>query len=355
MRIIHTSDLHLDSPLTTRLDSNKVKERKGELLLSFKRLAEMAEAEGAEAFIIAGDLFDSERIGKRTLKNTLDIISAHPKVTFLYLAGNHEKTALTRSMLPLPENIRIFESEWSSFAVGGVNFIGRTETAPNMFESIPTDKESINVVILHGEIRDRSDFGGVIGKGELAGRSIDYLALGHYHSYAETDIDPTHRAVYSGTPEGRGFDEYGKKGCVIIDINGRVVSHRFAETAYRTLYVKEIDVSDADSDIAAVYKIEKELYGVKRGDLVRVKLVGTRKLGRSFDTDTMLSSFSSAYYYAEIKDETRLLISADDFKNDISLKGEFIRSVIEDDTLSDKEKEAVINLGLNVLMEEVKK
>ena len=56
MRIIHTSDLHLDSPLTTRLDSNKVKERKGELLLSFKRLAEMAEAEGAEA--VMPDLID---------------------------------------------------------------------------------------------------------------------------------------------------------------------------------------------------------------------------------------------------------------------------------------------------------
>ena len=63
MKILHTSDLHLDSPLTTRLDSKKVRERKNELLLSFKRLSELADREGSEAFIIAGDLFDSERIG----------------------------------------------------------------------------------------------------------------------------------------------------------------------------------------------------------------------------------------------------------------------------------------------------
>ena len=64
MKIIHTSDLHLDSALTTRLDSKKVRERKSELILSFKRIVEKAAREKAEAFIIAGDLFDSEKVGK---------------------------------------------------------------------------------------------------------------------------------------------------------------------------------------------------------------------------------------------------------------------------------------------------
>lgn len=353
MKIIHTSDLHLDSPLTTRLDSKKVRERKGELLLSFKRLAERAESDGAQAFIIAGDLFDSERVGKRTLKNTLDIIASHPRLTFLYLAGNHEKSALSASSLKIPENLRIFDEGWTRFDVGEVSFIGRTETSPDMFSDFPKAEGRVNIAVLHAEIRDKSDFGGVIGLKELCDVGIDYLALGHYHTYAEIDIDQNHKAVYCGTPEGRGFDEAGEKGYVSIDVVGRSVKHKFYASSYRALHVKEIDVSDADSDIAAAYKIEKELSTLRRSDLVRVRLVGTRKLGRSFDTDTILSSFAGSFYYAEVKDDTRLYICADDFKNDISLKGEFIRGVIEDATLSDKDKEAVINLGLNVLMEEV--
>ena len=112
-------------------------------------------------------------------------------------------------------------------------------------------------------------------------------------------------------------------------------------------------MEDAPSDISLIYKIENALRDVPSSDLVRIKLVGKRALGRAFDTDAILNAIKGSYYYAEIKDETRLLINAEDFKNDISLKGEFIRGVLDDATLTDKEKEAVINLGLSVLLKEV--
>ena len=131
------------------------------------------------------------------------------------------------------------------------------------------------------------------------------------------------------------------------------VSHRFTKSAKRTLHIVETDVTDTPSDMALIYKIENETRSVSEDDLIRIRLVGTRELGRYFDTETILSSLRSSYYYAEIKDDTRVRISADDFKNDISLKGEFIRGVLEDEALSDKEKEAVINLGLSVLLKEV--
>ena len=128
MKILHTADLHLDSPLTTRLDSKKVKERKNELLISFRNLAQRADREKAEGFIIAGDLFDGEKVGKRTLKNVLDIISAYPEITFFYLSGNHEKDALRQSMLPLPQNLKFFDDNWTYFKLGAVNVIGKAET-----------------------------------------------------------------------------------------------------------------------------------------------------------------------------------------------------------------------------------
>jgi len=353
MKIIHTSDLHLDSPLTTRLDSKKVKERKSELILSFRRMVERAKSEKADAFIIAGDLFDSERVGKRTLKNVIDIIASAPELSFFYLSGNHEKKVLSASDIPLPENIRLFDDDWTYFSVGDVNIIGRCETAPDMFSKIKLSGDRKNIVVLHGELRDRSDFGGVIGKKDAEELNIDYLALGHYHSYSETEISPRCKAVYSGTPEGRGFDESGECGYVTIKTYDGYVQHEFTKSAIRTLHIAEIDVTDAPSDISLIYKIESALKNARSGDLIRIRLVGTRELGRFFDTDALLSSLKSSYYYIEAKDDTRLKISADDFKNDVSLKGEFIRGVIADDSLDDKEKEAIINLGLSVLIEEV--
>lgn len=353
MKILHTADLHLDSPLTTRLDSKKVKERKSELLLSFRNLAELANKEHAEGFIIAGDLFDSEKIGKRTLRNVIDIISAYPQITFFYLSGNHEKDALQKSLLPLPENLKLFNDDWTYFKLGSINVIGRCSTSKEMFSGINLNENETNLLVMHGELRDRSDLGGVIGKKDAENLSIDYMALGHYHSYSEIKISDRCTAVYAGTPEGRGFDEIGDCGFVMIEADKRKINHSFVKSALRTLHIEEVDVTGIESDVALLYKIEKRLKAFPHGDLIRIVLVGSRKLGKGFDTQAAIASLSSSYYYVEIKDNTRVRILPDEFKNDISLKGEFIRSVLADDTLSDEEKEKVIMLGLEVLIEEV--
>ena len=85
MILIHTSDVHLDSPLTSRLTSDKVRERRRELLSSFGRLVEEAKAIHATGVIIAGDLFDSERISRKALDTALNIIEEAEEISFLYL------------------------------------------------------------------------------------------------------------------------------------------------------------------------------------------------------------------------------------------------------------------------------
>ena len=351
MKIIHTSDLHLDSALTTRLDSNKVRERKSELILSFKRITENARRDSVKAIIIAGDLFDTEKVGKRTQKNVIDIIRSCPETAFLYLSGNHERAALLSSGIELPENLKIFGEDWTYYRLGDVNFIGRSETSADMFDTLRIDKSEKNIVVLHGELRDRSAAGGVIGTKDVEDSGIDYLALGHYHSYLAVKIGNRCTAVYPGTPEGRGFDEAGDCGYVTVNTDAGL-SHVFTKSAKRALRIIEADVTDTASDMALIYKIEDSLKKIPSSDLVRIVLTGERALGRSLDTEALLSSLSNSFYYVEIRDETRLRISADDFKNDISLKGEFIRGVLSDDSLDEREKEAIINLGLGVLMEE---
>ena len=123
-------------------------------------------------------------------------------------------------------------------------------------------------------------------------------------------------------------------------------------SAKRELHIIDTQLSENDSDLSTVYKLESILSPIPKSDLVRIRLVGNRALGQKINTEALISSVGRGYYYLEIKDETRVKISADDFKNDISLKGEFIRGVLSDTTLSDEEKDAVITLGLEVLIGE---
>ena len=57
----------------------------------------------------------------------------------------------------------------------------------------------------------------------LKEKNIDYLALGHIHEYSQGQIDLRGKYAYSGCLEGRGFDELGEKGFILIDVSDGVV------------------------------------------------------------------------------------------------------------------------------------
>lgn len=352
MKIIHTSDLHLDSPLTTRLASDKVRERKRELFDTMKRIISDARAMGACGIIISGDLFDSDRVTRTSIENVVALIASAPDILFFYLYGNHEKRVLSEAGVPLPENLKMFGEGWTYMKLGDVNIIGRCTTEKEMFSDLSVVPGEKNIVVLHGELRDHSDEDGAIGTKELEDLPIDYLALGHYHSYSAETIGRKTLAVYPGTPEGRGFDEAGDKGYVVINTDKYGIYHEFKHSAKRTLKILRINVESIKKTSELQYALQKAVEEVCPSDLVRVILHGHRELDLRIDTDYLARLFSSRFYYFEVQNASRVKFSAEDFKNDKSLKGEFIRGVISDPSLNDEQKNDIISLGLSALMGE---
>ena len=352
MKILHTSDLHIGSPLTSRLSQDKVRERKGELLTNFERMIEEAVYQRVSLFIIAGDLFDTERITRSTAERVLGAMERHPSLDFLYLSGNHEKSALTDSGVTLPKNLKLFGEDWTYFNYGEVCVAGRSEIADGMFSTLSLDYEKTNIVVLHGALADGKSGGEIIGRRELEGKSIDYLALGHYHSYSEEQIFDTGVAVYSGTPEGRGFDEVGKKGFVIIDADGRRARHTFIPFAKRTLRIIDVDLTGAPDRREVDLRVDTALAGVPHTDLVRLRLIGKRIPELFPDEGAITARWKSSFYHFEFKDESGIRINPDDYKYDRTLKGEFIRLVSARTDMTDAEKDKIIRTGLAALMGE---
>jgi DNA repair exonuclease SbcCD nuclease subunit len=207
--------------------------------------------------------------------------------------------------------------------------------------------------VLHGELCDRSRPGGEIGRRDAAGRGIDYLALGHYHSYSAERIDERCTAVYPGTPEGRGFDETGDKGYVLVECDVGGARHRFVPFSRRRLHEIRVDVSGVSDLYTIEDTAEKALADIASRDLVRLLLTGYLPVGVTPDLAALTARFATRYYFFEAKDETRLKINASDYEHDISLKGEFIRLVMRDPSLPAKKKEEIIACGLAALFGEV--
>ena len=351
MKILHTADLHLGSAMTAKLSPERAKERKAELFSTFESLAERASIAGAEIFIIAGDLFDTKTLLKKDIDRTVAVIESHPDIEFLYLFGNHERNALAECGRQLPSNLKLFGRDWSYFTRGDVTIVGRGEMTADMFETLSVNPNGRTVVVLHGGVGDRCD-GDTVGLKDAKGLGIDYIALGHYHSYEVHTVDDRCVAVYSGTPEGRGFDECGEKGYVIIDTDGRRVEHKFYPIARRTVHRIEVDISTAASMNEINDAVANALDVARYSDLVRVELVGTHPLSLLPDKSGIEARYKDRYYYFEVKDSTRTEINPEAYKGDKSLKGEFIRLCIDNTELSDEEREAIIRVGLSALLGE---
>ncbi len=352
MRIIHTSDIHLDSPMTTRLTHTEATARKREISAGFRRIIDTATA-GYDAVIIAGDLFDNERVSIKTLDAVIGAIEAADNVTFFYLPGNHEKERLIESGLRLPKNLNIFENDWTYFKLGDITLAGRSIISADMFKTISLEKDGTNIVVLHGELAAYGDSISKIGISDIEGLPIDYLALGHYHTYTKKAIGARTLAAYCGTPEGRGFDEIGEKGYISIEISESGIKADLIRSASRLMQEIRVDISGAEREIEIEDRVQAALANISTRDLVRVVLTGEHSPESKRDTDALIKRFRERYYYFEAKDESKLKISSDDYKNDKTLKGEFIRLVMSREDLTEDDKADIIECGIRALAGEI--
>lgn len=337
MKFYHCADLHLGSPMDSRLPKEKAIERGRELLSVFSNIAETANSDGAAAVIVAGDLFDASVVSEKTLGFVFETAARFPNVDFLVLKGNHDEKI--NGIEKAPENVKFFDTGWTYFNYGNVTVCGAERCDAS---SLTLDGNRINIVVLHGA--DGSDF----SLRDLKNKNIDYLALGHYHEYSCEKLDRRGVYCYSGCPEGRGFDEVGEKGYVVVETDEKSLSHRFVASSKRKILEVFADLSDADTLEKQRNAIIASLSDAAARDIVRVTVVGTYELGRNKYYENIVSDLEKDYFFIELKDKSSLFINPDDYINDISLRGEFIRLVTE--KITDEEKRGkVISYGLRAL------
>ena len=353
MKIIHTSDIHLYSPLTSRLDAEKIQKRKNELLRTFERMVEAGLSDGVRIFIIAGDLFDTQNINDRAWEHIFSVMENAKGMDFLYLTGNHEKDAISSYTRPLPKNLHLFSDEWTSYDYGYVCIYGKEKNEDGMFDNLICNPSVKNIVVLHGALTQSKGNDENIDLRDAKDRGIDYMALGHYHFYSEKQIDQRGVAVYSGTPEGRGFDEAHQCGYVLIDTDGNSITHRFIPFARRRIFDVESNISSAKNTTEVCTVIENDLCEADNGDIVRVTLTGERELSTFINLPLIEERFNSRFFCFEIKDSSKIKINPHDYEYDKTLKGEYIRTILQDESLDNREKDELIRLGLSALSGEL--
>ncbi|MCD8133476.1 MAG: DNA repair exonuclease [Clostridiales bacterium] len=359
MRLIHCADLHLDSRMTSNLSREKARERKKELLLTFERMVEYAAAHQVRAILIAGDLFDTRNISATARQTFWNVVCAHREITFFYLKGNHDTDHFLADREEIPENLKMFGTDWMSYPLGGRIVISAleltAENAAGAAHMLIPNPEKFNIIMLHGQ---QAEAGAkekmrLIRLRDFKNKGIDYLALGHIHAYQEGELDARGVWCYSGCLEGRGFDECGEHGFVLLDVDetSGTCRRQFVPFAKRRLFTIPVDVSGCGSvsEMAARMDAVIETQYPAETDLVKIVLVGEVDVEYEIDAEYLRKRLEPDYYFVKIYDETVPRVDVSRFLLDMSLKGEFVRAVLSAEELPEEDRAEVIRCGLRAL------
>ena len=263
MRFVHVADVHLDTPFPGR--SEPVRRRLREASReAFRRAVDLAIREEAHAFLIAGDLFDGERLSFPTERFLLEQMGrlADHGVTVVYATGNHDPGARDAGPRPLdwPPNVhlvgdttprKVLVQSRSGERVGYVNAVGHASSreSDDLSRLLPKPAGELpEVGLVHTQVH--SSLGAeehhAYAPSELTyllRAGYDYWALGHVHLRQELADDPP--IWYAGSLQGRTHSERGERGALLVDLSDRaapMVSFRaMAPVRWETLEVGRLD------------------------------------------------------------------------------------------------------------------
>lgn len=360
--IVHCADLHLDSPFSCfTTDSSKAKVLREEQFSVLGRIIVLAKKTGASFILIAGDLFDSQRVSQESLELINNYFKSVPDISICISAGNHDPYTPESPYVTFnwSKNVHIFDDELKFFEKDGVRIYGRSFTGAFARKTLlqdgkgelpELDKEYINILLMHGDTESTTSVYNPVNMNNLSEMGFDYAAFGHIHkSYGVKSVGST-PYCYSGIPQGRGFDESDACGVMLCQISKDSVKTKFVNTCIRRYIVKNIDITDVESNediCAAVLEQcprDNNLYKViLKGALPETFIVSPARL------KTMLSD---KYFYIKIKDETTVKTNLEVLKNETTIKGFFVKNMLSQ-VVDEEMKQEALKLGLQAFSGEV--
>jgi exonuclease SbcD len=232
IRILHTADVHLGREFPSLRE--KGPEYRRQLLATFEQIINLAIRQNVSLLLIAGDLFDTNAVlgtPVRTVLASFRKLEA-AGIRACILPGTHDaysEDSIYR-FVDLPLNVTVFTPQRVShtyadldLTVYGKAFDGKL-VGTSALQELPLCADSrLHVGMAHGSLRmdgvtDREAM--LVDKSEIGASRLDYLALGHWHSFRDCSQGAT-KAFYCGSPEPINMDQKGAGSVALITIHDR--------------------------------------------------------------------------------------------------------------------------------------
>jgi DNA repair exonuclease SbcCD nuclease subunit len=199
-----------------------------ERLAAARRVIQAAQQHGVEFILLAGDLFEDNAVDRVLVQRVADILGAFEGPVFV-LPGNHDPL-VPGSVWEHPSwrsasNVHILREETPFSIAGGILYpcpVRERHSGRNPVAWIPEGStDAFRIGLAHGTVegvrQDEPDY--PIPRDAASRAGLDYLALGHWHSYAAyPGPEGILRMAYSGTHETTRFGERDSGNVLVVEI-----------------------------------------------------------------------------------------------------------------------------------------
>ena len=257
LKLLHSADWHLDSPLSGFAPEQRQQLRRA-LLTIPERIADLCRREGCDLVLLAGDLFDG--IPSRDTVDTVNAALARCAVPVFISPGNHDFCGPGSPWLEesWPENVHIFTGSLESVGldklncrVWGAGF--RSMDCPGLLEHFRAEcREPYAVAVLHGDPSQAGSPYNPVTAAQVRNAGLDYLALGHIHKAGSFRAGSA-LCGWPGCPMGRGWDETGEKGVYLVSLEPDAAQVRFVSLELPCFRELSVDIAgDAKAALEAI-------------------------------------------------------------------------------------------------------
>ncbi|TLU74320.1 metallophosphoesterase family protein [Lichenicoccus roseus] len=268
MRFLHTSDWQIGKAFGFADDATRAVLH-DERLEVIGRLGRLAQAQGATAVLVAGDVYDVADPSDRTLRQPIERMRQFPTLEWHLIPGNHDPHTpngpwdrLQRA--GVPPNVHLHLAPQAQ-AVGDAVLVPVVLTRRHALgdptagmDAIATPEGAIRLGLAHGSLRqfgaEDSTTHNLIAFDRADRAGLAYLALGDWHGgQCFGSGDTGSRSWYSGTPEVDAFDTGGWGGgeALLVQIDGPralpdVTRHRVGRFKWRREAATLHSITDID-------------------------------------------------------------------------------------------------------------
>ena len=349
VRLLHTADVHLGARYGD-LGPSAAGQRERQMA-AFKASVELALSEKVDVFVVAGDLFDSNTQPRRSVEAVAAQLRrlADGGVSVALLPGTHDvyDAASIYRAYDLPalaghdrdDGVVVLTPDRPAqryprleLTVHGMCF--PTKRAPHSplqgFRLAPEDTSRWHVGVIHGSlaIPGKTDHDEVVFKAEeIAGSGLDYLALGHWHSFQQGRSGKVSWA-YSGAPEPVALDQdqAGNVVLVTLEVEGAdkrvsIEQRRVGRTRFLPL---DMDLGEVPNQAA----LEEAIAASADPDaVVDVRLRGVWREDLDLDTDELERALEPRFLRVRVRNLAVPELPSGPLPPEDTIAGAFIRDL----------------------------